>query len=96
MKPNRHTPPVVKKISGSTVKRVLGLLFKFYPVLFPLTVFCIIFAAVTSSIPSLFMQNVFESIEKYVASGDWSLAAKEIVPTIILLASHRNNRIRNT
>ena len=87
MKPNRHTPPVVKKISGSTVKRVLGLLFKFYPVLFPLTIFCIIFASVTSSIPSLFMQDVFASIEKYVASGDWSLAAKEIVPTVILLAS---------
>ena len=87
MKPNRHTPPVVKKISGSTVKRVLGMLFKFYPVLFPLTIFCIIFAAVTSSIPSLFMQDVFATIDKYVASGDWSTAAKEIVPTIILLAS---------
>ena len=66
--------------------RVVKLLFGFYPVLFPLTILCILFSAATSAIPALFIQNVIASIEKWFVSGDWASAKEEIVPMVLLLA----------
>ena len=68
-----------------TLKRVIKMLFGFYPVLVPLILFGIIFTAVVSSIPSLFLQNVIESIGKWVKSGDWQAAKAEIMPMVALL-----------
>ncbi len=80
------TKPGTRKINFSTLGRVLKKLFTFYPVLVPTTIFCILFAAVVSSIPSLFQQNVIAGIEKWYVSGDWASAQKDIVPYIIVLA----------
>ena len=77
---NKKTAP--KK---NTLSRLLKMLFKAYPVAMPLTVFCIIFSAVASSIPSIFTQKVIAEIEKWVASGNWEEAAKAIVPMIGIL-----------
>ena len=68
------------------LKRVLKLLFSYYPVLAPLTVFCILFSAVTSAIPSLFLQQVINAIEKYQLSKDWATASGEVIPKVVLLA----------
>ncbi|MBQ8869239.1 MAG: ABC transporter ATP-binding protein [Oscillospiraceae bacterium] len=68
------------------VARVLKMLIGFYPVLFPLTILCILFSAATSAIPALFQQNVIASIEKWFKTGDWASAKEEIVPMVILLA----------
>ncbi|MCD7947104.1 MAG: ABC transporter ATP-binding protein/permease [Oscillospiraceae bacterium] len=46
-----------------TVRRLLKTVFQFYPVILPLTVVCIIFNGVISSIPALFMQNIIAMIE---------------------------------
>ena len=77
---NKKTAP--KK---NTLSRLLKMLFRAYPVAMPLTVFCIIFSAVASSIPSIFTQKVIAEIEKWVASGNWEEAAKAIVPMIGIL-----------
>ena len=66
--------------------RILKELYHFFPVLLPLVIVCILFSAVVSSMPSLFMQNVIESIEKYYLSGDFNAAKAEIVPQVLLLA----------
>ena len=68
------------------LKRVLKLLFSYYPVLAPLTVFCILFSAVTSAIPSLFLQQVINAIEKYQLTKDWATASGEVIPKVVLLA----------
>ena len=65
--------------------RVIRMFFRFYPVLAPLTVVCILFAAVVSSIPSLFIQRVIALIETWVESGDWSSARAELLPYLLLL-----------
>ncbi len=75
-------PPMKK----GTLPRVIKLLFKFYPVLAPITVACILFAAITSVLPALFIQQVLESITKWQALGDWTSAAKEIIPKVLTLA----------
>ena len=90
-KPNAPmTPPMGgrpprRKIDGAVLFRVLKLLRRFYPVMFPMTVLCIVFTAVTSSIPSLFMRQVFDAIGQFVDSGDWQTARTVIVPKVLLL-----------
>ncbi len=85
MKPNR---PKMKFEKGKNpIARVIKMLFGFYPVLFPLVILCILFSAATSAIPSLFIQNVIASIEKWFETGDWASAKEEIVPMVLLLAS---------
>jgi len=74
-----------KKINFSLLGRVLKLLFKFYPKLVPIIIACIIFSAVTASIPALFVQNIISDIEAWMESGDWSGAAKVIIPKVLIL-----------
>ena len=40
------------------LRRVLRLLFEFYPVLLPVTLICILINAIVSAVPSIFMQNI--------------------------------------
>lgn len=76
--------PVMKAKKG-TMKRILKTLFEFYPALVPLTIVCIIFSAIVSSIPALFIQKVTATIENFVTSGNWEAAKAEIIPEVILL-----------
>ncbi len=79
MSPNQ---PSMQK---GSLKRILKLLFQYYPVLVPVTIVCILFSAMVSSIPALFIQRVIAVIEANVQSGDWSAASQEILPKIFLL-----------
>ncbi len=74
-----------QKPKKGTIGRIIKLLFKFYPRLIPLTALCIVFSAIVSSIPALFLQKVTAIVEQYFKSGDWSGAKQEIVPQVILL-----------
>ena len=69
----------------SSLKRVVKKFFSYYPHLAPLTVFCILFSAVVSSIPSLFVQNVLAVVEQWYRSGDWASARPEIVHYLEIL-----------
>ena len=73
------------KAKRGTFKRLIGTLIRFYPVLVPLTAILIVFSAVVSSIPTLFMQKIIEVIEKWYTSGDWASARMEIVPMVLQL-----------
>ena len=75
-------PPMAKKGNiGRVIKKLVG----YYPVLAPLTALCILFSAIVSSIPSIFMQNVLSIVEKYYKLGDWSAAKAEIMPWVTAL-----------
>ena len=75
------------KFKGNVLKRLIKMLFGYYPVLVPLTILCILFTAVVSAIPAVFLQQVTALIESYQTTGSWELAKTEIVPKITLLAS---------
>lgn len=77
--------PGRRKINKNALGRLVKMLFKFYPVLVPLALFCIIFSAVASAIPAIFLQKVTEAVEIWQASGDWALASKEILPDVLVL-----------
>ena len=71
-----------EKNAGSrrgVVLRLVKTLFSFYPVLLPIAIICIIFDAVISAIPSVFMQNVLAVVEDTFQSGDWSAASGAIL-----------------
>ncbi len=76
-----------RKINFKTLGRIIRMLFSFYPRLVPLTVFCIIFSAVVSSIPAIFQQKVLAIVKTYLEAGNtnWTDAAREIVPLVGIL-----------
>lgn len=81
MKPNK-TPGGFK-----SVVRAVKMLFKFYPVLMPVTAVCILFSSITSAMPALFIQRIIVVIEEWQKWGDWASASAEIMPLVLLLAA---------
>ena len=69
----------------SMLKRTVKKIFSYYPVLAPITLACILFSSVVSSIPALFTQNVIQVIEKWYVSRDWAAAQAELRPILTLL-----------
>ncbi len=81
MMKNKKDKKVSKGIVGRLFKTVLG----FYPVMLPLAILCIIFSAVISSIPAVFMQNVIAVIEQSWQSGDWGAVGANIIHLVSVL-----------
>ena len=80
---NRHGRP---KADFSALGKAVKRLFVYYPRLAPLTMCCILFSAVVSSIPSLFVQNVIAVIERWYQTGDWASARPEVLGYVSVLA----------
>ena len=76
-------PPMKRGV----LRRLIKMLIKDYPRLIPISVSCIIFGALVSAIPAIFMQKVIETIEVYMPTRDYAAAAEELLPKILLLAS---------
>lgn len=77
-----------RKSKTATLKylvRVTKKIFSYYPVLAPVTVFCVLVVATVSSIPSLFVQKVIAAIEKWYTSCSWEAAKPEILRYIFIL-----------
>ena len=86
--PPMQGKPMKRKINFKTLGRTVKMLFGFYPVLVPVTIFCILFSAACATLPSLFIQNVIEIIGNCQESGlTWAEAKGEIIPLMVLLAS---------
>ena len=81
--PNK--PPRPPRAKKGTLGRLIRELFHFYPVALPLVLVCIVFSAVVSSIPSIFMQNVIAVIEQSWQSGDWSAVSGQILSMVAIL-----------
>ena len=62
-----------------TLKRIIGMVFKFYPVLLPLFIICIITPAILQSLPSIFLQEALAVVGEYWQAGDWAAAAPLIM-----------------
>ena len=66
--------------------RLIRMLFSFYPVLLPITLVCILFNAIISSVPSIFMQNVIAAVEQSWQTGDWAGVSGQILGLVSILA----------
>ena len=78
----------MNKKSGrhSIVLRLLKTIREFYPVMMPVTVVCIIFSAIVSSVPAIFMQNVIAVVEPSWQTGDWASVGGQILRLVSILA----------
>ena len=75
-----------RKLDKGTLGRVIKYFFKAYPVLAPIMILCIVFQAVTATLPAIFLQKVIQCIDKWQPTSNWSEALLEIKPLILLLA----------
>ncbi len=75
------------KADPRSLLRVVRLLYESYPVLVIITALCIVFSAVVSSIPSIFVQSIIEIIENHIEEGNWSDARPIIVQKLIWLVT---------
>ncbi len=85
---NRREVLNLNKKGGNikNIPRVIKMLFSYYPVLLPITILCIIFSAIVSSIPALFIQNIIAEIEFSLENSvAWSEASARIFPMIGIL-----------
>ena len=80
-----NNAPKIKREKG-LILRIVKLLYSDYPKLVPITVACILFAALVSAIPAVFIQKITAVIEIYVENGDYVTASKEIMPSLVVLA----------
>lgn len=68
-----------------TMKRLIRTLFEFYPKALPLIILGIIFSAVVSSIPSVFMQNIIAIVEQSWQSGNWNGVSEAVFKFVGIL-----------
>ena len=84
--PAGRTPPK-KGVLGRTIKSV----FRFYPAMMTIVLVCIVFNAVVSSLPSVFMQEIFSVIEKAVRNTEvlpenvWGVYGSRVVTSMLIL-----------
>ena len=85
-----------RKFNVGVIKRLIVMLYRYYPVLVPLTVGCAIFVAITSTVPALILQQVIDLIGIWQEAGAagagegavlWQAAKQEIYPRILILVS---------
>ena len=78
-----------KRLSGAKsapiLLRLIKMLFSFYPVMLPVALGCILFNAIISSIPSIFMQNVISLVEQSWQAGDWAAVGGQILHFVLIL-----------
>ena len=71
--------------SAPILLRLIKMLFSFYPVMLPVALACILFNAIISSIPSIFMQNVISLVEQSWQAGDWAAVGGQILRFVLIL-----------
>ena len=84
--PHSMMRPPKRKLNMGMLKRLFKMLFGFYPVLLPVSIVCIIFCAVTSAIPAIFLEKVINAITYALDNGiAWEVAKHDIVPRVLVL-----------
>ena len=71
--------------SAPILVRLIKMLYSFYPVMLPVALACILFNAIISSIPSIFMQNVISLVEQSWQAGDWAAVGGQILRFVLIL-----------
>ncbi len=75
-----------KTAKKGIIGRLIKTLFSFYPVLLPVTLVLIVFNAVVSSFPSIFMQNIIALVDANWETGSWQEVGGQILHYVVILA----------
>ncbi|WP_276673803.1 ABC transporter ATP-binding protein [Collinsella stercoris] len=75
-----------KNRKSGTLKRIIKMLFSFYPVLLPLVMAGVLLCGLINSIGSVFLQKALEVISTSWQTGDWTAAQPKILGLVTVLA----------
>ena len=85
-KKNNQVMPKHPPLQKGIVKRLLKSLFRYYPVMLPIALVCIVVNAAISSIPALFMENLYSLLgDALVKNLGWSDVAGDVAAIMGLL-----------
>lgn len=73
------------KVPKGTLLRLVKTVFSFFPRMLPLTLLCIAFSAIVSSLPPVFMQKIIALIEENAPSGNWEGTAARVFAYVSVL-----------
>lgn len=74
-----------KTKKSHTFFRIIKMLFKFYPVLVPVTIFCILFSAAAAAVPDYVMQQVTQVLVDGIGKESWAVISSKISEPMIIL-----------
>ena len=80
------TAACAKNRKSGTLKRIIKMLFSFYPVLLPLVMAGVLLCGLINSIGSVFLQKALEVISTSWQTGDWTAAQPKIIGLVTVLA----------
>ena len=76
-----------RTVKQNTIGRLIKTMFLFYPVMMPLTIVCIIFSAVVTAVPAIFMQKIIGVLDNLALDNAvWSEVSQEIFVLVGILA----------
>lgn len=83
----KHAPRGGRQpINVNVLPRLMKMLFKFYPVMVPVTIACILFSAVSMAIPDMYIQQVIKLITDAVENAiPWETAKTEVWQKMVFL-----------
>ena len=74
------------KAKKGTMARLIKTVFSFYPRMLPLTLMCIAFAAIISTLPSIFLQNIIGLVTDALDTGKgWDEISSSVFSFVIIL-----------
>ncbi len=83
---DKNKMPKKPKAKRGTVLHLIKFIRSSYPVMFPVIISCILFSAIVGAIPSLFMQQVLETIQNAFELGsEWAEVSGEIISLVMVL-----------
>ena len=74
------------KSIGRTALRVIKMLRKFYPVMLPTVLVCILVQCVVQATPNIFMERCLTVVGEFWESGDWAAAQPQVFTNAAILA----------
>ena len=85
-----------EKLKKGMIGRFVKMMFSFFPVMLPIVLALIVFSAIVTSIPSVFMQKILAVVEASYESGDWSGVKSQILGLVgVLIALYVASIIAN-
>ena len=84
----RGAVPPMGKLNTGVLKRLMGLLFKNYKPLLIVIAICLVVSAITGSLAGLFLNNVYDSLTRWLQGEiQYAEAWSKVISTLIILAT---------
>lgn len=75
-----------QKLNVKVLSRLMKMLFRFFPVMLPVTIICILFSSIAAAVPDMYIQKVIKLITDALDGGwTWEQAKEQLIPMMITL-----------